>query len=110
MDVFVMNFLFLLLLIRITPRAIIFYIFFRDARQSLVDLYRVVSSLVLDDEIQDLKKAFPDFGEFPFLYVSTCLLDKPGKRIVLFDVETVKYFSFGLNGNTCTKVKHVCFG
>ena len=51
-----MQFLFLLLLIRLIPGAIIFYIFFQDTHQSPVSFYQVVSSLVQDYEIQDLKK------------------------------------------------------
>ena len=65
MDIFAINLLFLLPLIRIIPGAIIFYIvYYRDALQSLVDLSQIVSSLVLDDEIQDLKEVIIDIGEF----------------------------------------------
>ena len=65
MDIFAINLLFLLPLIRIIPGDIIFYIvYYRDALQSLVDLSQIVSSLVLDDEIQDLKEVIIDIGEF----------------------------------------------
>ena len=66
--------------------------------------------MVLDYEIQDLKKVFPDFGEFVFLHVVPSLLEGMGEGIVLFDVTAVIYFYFGLHGHPCTKVKHVCFG
>ena len=49
-----MNFLFLLLLIRLIPGAIIFYIIFWDALKSPAAFYQVPSSLVLYDEIQYL--------------------------------------------------------
>ena len=88
----------------------IFYIFFRDARQSPVAFYQVVSSLAQDCEIRYLKKVFPYSGEFLFLHVAQCLLDGPGEGIVLFDVAAVKYFYFELHIHPCTKVKHVCFG
>ena len=110
MNVFVMNFLFLLLLIRLIPGAIIFYIFFQDSLQSPVAFYQVVSSLFQDYDIEYLKKTFPYFGDFLFLRASTCLLDGPGKGMVLFDVAEVKTFYFGLHGHPCTKVNHVCFG
>ena len=53
--------LFLLLPVILIPGAIIFYIFFQENLQSPVDFYQVISSLVLDYEIQDLKKCVPRF-------------------------------------------------
>ena len=81
---------------------------FRDARQSPVAFYRVVSSSVLDYEIQGLEKSFSDFREFLFLQVAPCLLDGPGEGIVLFDIAAVKCFYLELHGHPCTKVKNVC--
>ena len=78
---------------------IIVYIFFWDSDQSQVAFYQVVSSLVLYYDIQDLNKSFPDFGDFLFLHVTPCLLDRLGKGIVLFDVAAVKYFYFGFHGH-----------
>ena len=95
-----MHFLFLFL---------IFYIFFWEERQSPFDFYQFVSSLDLYYEIQYLKKAFPDYGEFLFLHVTPCLIGGAGEGIVLFDVSEVKYFYFGLHGHPCTRVNHVCF-
>ena len=105
-----MPFLFLLLLIRLIPGTIVFYIFFRNARHSLVDIYQVVSSLVLYYDIQDLKKALLGFGEFLFLHVAPSLLDGPVQDILLFDVAAVIYLYFGLHGHQCNKVKNICFG
>ena len=105
-----MQLLFLLLLIRLIPGAIIFYIFFRDARQYLVDFYQVFSSLVQDYDIQDLNKALPYFGEFLFQHVLLCLLGRPDKGILLFEFAAVKMLYFGLHSHPYTKVKHVCFG
>ena len=84
-----MHFLFLLFVIRLIPGAIIFYILFQDAPHYPVYFCQAVYSLVLDNEIQDLKKAFPDFGEFLFLHVAPCLLGGLGEGIVLFDVVAV---------------------
>ena len=64
-----MQFLFLLLLIRLIPGAIIFYIVCRDDLQSPITFYQVFYSLVLYDEIQDLKKAIPYFDELIFLHI-----------------------------------------
>ena len=64
MNMFVMHFLFLLLLIRLIPGAIIFHLVLRDALMSPVTFDQVVSSLVLDDEIRDIKESTPYVGEF----------------------------------------------
>ena len=56
-----------------------------------MDFCQVVLSLVQDYDIQDLKKLFPDFGEFLFLHVVPCPLDRSGEGIVLFDVAAVKF-------------------
>ena len=45
--------------------------------------------MVLDDEIYNLKEESPDFVDFPFLDVASCLLDGPVKGVMLFDVEAV---------------------
>ena len=94
MNVFVMYFLYLLLLVILVPGDIIFYFFFWHDLQSLVYFYQVVSSLVLDDEIKDLKKSFPYLGGFLFLHAAPCLLGRPGKGIMLIDVAAVIFFYF----------------
>ena len=105
-----MQFLFLLILVRLISSAIIFYIVYEYTVQSLIAFYQIASSLVMDDIIQDLKKAIPFFGEFMFLPIMPHLLNIPGDGIVLFDVAAVLFFELLLNSHTCTKVKHVCFG
>ena len=82
-----MNLLFLLLLIRLIPGAIIFW----DALQSPTDFYQVPSSLVLDDDIQDLTEAIPVFGEFLCLHIVPYLLEGPVEGVVLFEVATVVF-------------------
>ena len=104
-----MDFLFLLILFRLIHGAIIFYIFFWDALHSPVYFYHVVSLLVLDYDIRDLKKVFPHFCKCLLLNAVTLLLDRPGKGIVLFEVASLIFYYFGLQGHPCTKVKHVCF-
>ena len=76
----------------------------------MVAFYQLVYSLVLDYDIQDLKKAFPYFGEFMFLHVALSLLDGTGESIVFFDVAVVVCLYFGLNDNPCAKYSNGCFG
>ena len=90
---FVMNFLFLLLLIRLIPGAIIFYIIFWDALKSPAAFYQVPSSLVLYDEIQYLTEAIPVFGEFLCLHIVLYLFEGPGEGVVLFEVAAVIFFN-----------------
>ena len=69
MDAFLTNFLFSLLLIRLISGTIVFYIICWDTLHPPVALHQVVSSLVLDDEIQDIKEEIPDFGKFLCLHI-----------------------------------------
>ena len=75
-----------------------------------VDFYNVICSMVLDYDIQELKKAFPYFGGFLFLHVVTCLLDGLEKGIMLSDIAAVIFLYFVLHGHTLTNVNHVCSG
>ena len=90
---FVINFLFLLILIRLIPGAIIFYIIFWDALKSPAAFYQVPSYLVLYDDIQYLTEAIPVFGDFLCLYIVLCLLEGPGEGVVLFEVAAMIFFN-----------------
>ena len=84
-----MHFLFLLILSRLIPGATILYIIFWEALQSPDAFNPVISSLVLDDEIHNLKEVIPDYGKFLCLHFSPCVLDGLCKTIVLFDIAAV---------------------
>ena len=83
-----------------------FYMIFRQDLQSPVAFYQVVFSLVLYDDTQELQKYIADFIDFLFLQVAPSLLGGPVEGIVLFDVEAVVFFDFGLQGHICSKANH----
>ena len=105
-----MHLLLLLISIWIVSKAIILYIVFQETIQCLVALYQVISSLDLYDDIQELKKSIPYFGEFLFLCSMIFLIDRLEQVILCFDFAVIVFSDFGLNGNPCTKVNKVCFG